>query len=100
MIERVTYRDATHHTQHIFGYQITISFPENSFSAGTGVNTGICNSNGPGGVANCHFHVFLICQDIISLQNVSNNAGKRISDVVGELVLPQHFQQWLHIRLQ
>jgi hypothetical protein len=34
--------------------------PENSLSAWTGVNTSICHANRPGGVPDCHLHVFLV----------------------------------------
>jgi hypothetical protein len=37
------------------------SLPENPLSARPGVNARVCDSDGPGRVADCHLHVPLVC---------------------------------------
>ena len=44
-----------------FAISTSGSPPENPLSAWPGVNARVCDSDGPGRVADCHLHVPLVC---------------------------------------
>ncbi len=69
------------------------TIPESS----PGVDTGVCDADGPGRVPYCHLHVGLVAGDVVPVERELDHLDQGVPDIVGHSLLADHAKQGLHV---